>query len=312
MPIHYASKTMTEAQAHYTTTEKELLAVVYAFEKFRSYLVLSKSIVYTDHSAIKYLFAKKDAKPRLRYKVSTSKESSKGKSPAKTSKSGKYVTTEEPVKMASDDIEQIVDDVVTDVYQILDNLTQTKDKAQKKDRFKQPPRPPTPDLEWNKRQVVDDQSEQPWFNNMVSAAKDPLTLDELMATLIDFSKYAMNRLKIDNLTQAHLVGLVYGLLKGTCKSNIELEYNMEECFKALIDKLDLNIPERYRYPFDLTKPLPLNGRPCHLTIVVEYFFNNDLEFLKSSDPEKKYTTSITKTKVARYKIVGIKDMIPTL
>ncbi|GJR73365.1 reverse transcriptase domain-containing protein [Tanacetum coccineum] len=56
---------MTEAQAHYTTTEKELLAVVYAFEKFRSYLVLSKSIVYTDHSAIKYLFTKKDAKPRL-------------------------------------------------------------------------------------------------------------------------------------------------------------------------------------------------------------------------------------------------------
>ncbi|GJU75789.1 reverse transcriptase domain-containing protein [Tanacetum coccineum] len=64
-PIHYASKTMTEAQAHYTTTEKELLVVVYAFEKFRSYLVLSKSIVYTDHSAIKYLFAKKDAKARL-------------------------------------------------------------------------------------------------------------------------------------------------------------------------------------------------------------------------------------------------------
>ncbi|GKA71189.1 reverse transcriptase domain-containing protein, partial [Tanacetum coccineum] len=64
-PIHYASKTMTEAQAHYTTTEKELLAVVYAFEKSGSYLVLSKSIVYTDHSAIKYLFAKKDAKPRL-------------------------------------------------------------------------------------------------------------------------------------------------------------------------------------------------------------------------------------------------------
>ncbi|GJV71046.1 reverse transcriptase domain-containing protein [Tanacetum coccineum] len=64
-PIHYASKTMTEAQAHYTTTEKELLAVVYAFEKFRPYLVLSKSIVYTDHSALKYLLAKQDAKPRF-------------------------------------------------------------------------------------------------------------------------------------------------------------------------------------------------------------------------------------------------------
>ncbi|GKB29821.1 reverse transcriptase domain-containing protein [Tanacetum coccineum] len=64
-PIHYASKTMTDAQAHYTTTEKELLAVVYAFEKFRPYLVLSKTIVYTDHSALKYLLAKQDAKPRL-------------------------------------------------------------------------------------------------------------------------------------------------------------------------------------------------------------------------------------------------------
>ncbi|GJW51005.1 reverse transcriptase domain-containing protein [Tanacetum coccineum] len=64
-PIHYASKTMTDAQAHYTTTEKELLAVVYAFEKFRPYLVLSKSIVYTDHSALKYLLAKQDAKPEI-------------------------------------------------------------------------------------------------------------------------------------------------------------------------------------------------------------------------------------------------------
>ncbi|GKA81190.1 reverse transcriptase domain-containing protein [Tanacetum coccineum] len=51
-------KTMTDAQAHYTMTEKELLAVVYAFEKFRPYLVLSKTIVYTDHSALKYLLAK--------------------------------------------------------------------------------------------------------------------------------------------------------------------------------------------------------------------------------------------------------------
>nr|GEX49224.1 hypothetical protein [Tanacetum cinerariifolium] len=64
-PIHYASKTMTEAKSNYTTTKKEMLAVVYAFEKFRSYLILNKSIVYTDHFAIKYLFAKKDSKVRL-------------------------------------------------------------------------------------------------------------------------------------------------------------------------------------------------------------------------------------------------------
>nr|GEY44279.1 reverse transcriptase domain-containing protein [Tanacetum cinerariifolium] len=64
-PVHYASKTMTQAETNYTTTEKEMLAVVYAFEKFRSYLIMNKSIVYTDHSGLKYLFAKKDAKARL-------------------------------------------------------------------------------------------------------------------------------------------------------------------------------------------------------------------------------------------------------
>nr|GEZ93424.1 hypothetical protein [Tanacetum cinerariifolium] len=64
-PIHYASKTMIDAQAHYTTTEKELLAVVYAFEKFWPYLVFPKSIVYTNHSTLKYLFNKQDAKPRF-------------------------------------------------------------------------------------------------------------------------------------------------------------------------------------------------------------------------------------------------------
>nr|GEZ68477.1 DNA-directed DNA polymerase [Tanacetum cinerariifolium] len=64
-PIHYASKTMNDAESNYTTTEKEMLAVVYAFKKFRSYLIMNKSIVHTDHSALKYLFTKKDAKARL-------------------------------------------------------------------------------------------------------------------------------------------------------------------------------------------------------------------------------------------------------
>ena len=63
--IYYASKTLDEAQCRYATTEKELLAIVYAFEKFRSYLVGSKVIVHTDHAALKYLLTKKDAKPRL-------------------------------------------------------------------------------------------------------------------------------------------------------------------------------------------------------------------------------------------------------
>ena len=63
--IVYTSKTLTGAQLNYATTEKELLAVIFAIDKFRSYLVGTKVIVYTDHAALKYLLTKKDAKPRL-------------------------------------------------------------------------------------------------------------------------------------------------------------------------------------------------------------------------------------------------------
>jgi hypothetical protein len=63
--IAYVSKTLTGPQLNYATTEKELLAMVFAIEKFRSYLVGTKVIVYTDHAALKYLLTKKDAKPHL-------------------------------------------------------------------------------------------------------------------------------------------------------------------------------------------------------------------------------------------------------
>jgi hypothetical protein len=63
--VYYASKALNEAQLNYATTKKELLAVVFAIKKFRSYIVNSKVIIYTDHAAIKYLLAKKDVKPRL-------------------------------------------------------------------------------------------------------------------------------------------------------------------------------------------------------------------------------------------------------
>ena len=65
MTICYASKTLIEAQIHYTNTEKELLVVVYALEKFWPYILGSKIIIYTDHAALKYLLSKKETKPRL-------------------------------------------------------------------------------------------------------------------------------------------------------------------------------------------------------------------------------------------------------
>ena len=63
--IYYASRTLNNAQLNYSTTEKELLAVVFALDKFRSYLLGSKVIIYSNHAALKYLFSKKNAKARL-------------------------------------------------------------------------------------------------------------------------------------------------------------------------------------------------------------------------------------------------------
>ncbi|GJY38549.1 hypothetical protein Tco_0424913 [Tanacetum coccineum] len=70
---------------------------------------------------------------------------------------------------------------------------------------------------------------------IAKAEKPPLTFDELMSTPIDFSTYVMINLKIENLTQEHLIGPAFNLLKGTCKSRVEPEYHFEECYKAVTD-----------------------------------------------------------------------------
>ncbi|GKC26180.1 hypothetical protein Tco_1033474, partial [Tanacetum coccineum] len=112
---------------------------------------------------------------------------------------------------------------------------------------------------------------------MVSAIKDSFTFNDLIATPIDFS-------------------------------NIELEYNFQECLNTLTDRLYWNNLEGDHYPFDFSNPLPLQGPLGHRNVVIDYFFNNDLEYLKTSDAEVTYTTSIMKTKEARYKIERIEDM----
>ncbi|GJS87575.1 hypothetical protein Tco_0770211 [Tanacetum coccineum] len=95
-----------------------------------------------------------------------------------------------------------------------------------------------PLLLMNARKSVNDGPRQSWLNDLTNVEKPPLTIDDLMSTPIDFSTFAMNRLKISKLTKANLVGPVYNLLKRTCKSYVELEYNIEECYRALSDQLD--------------------------------------------------------------------------
>ncbi|GJR92101.1 hypothetical protein Tco_0216112 [Tanacetum coccineum] len=112
-----------------------------------------------------------------------------------------------------------------------------------KDWFKKPERPPTPDPKWNESKTVDNKPTQKWLSDLAKAEKSSKMFDDLMITLINFSAFVMNRLQISDLTQDILVGLAYKILKGTCRSYVELEYNMEECYKALTDQLDWNNPE---------------------------------------------------------------------
>ncbi|GKC28748.1 hypothetical protein Tco_1036042, partial [Tanacetum coccineum] len=119
--------------------------------------------------------------------------------------------------------------------------------------------------------------------------------------------------KIDNLIQQHLVGPTFNLLKGTCKSRVELEYHFEECYKAVTDRLNWTNPEGHQYPFDLSKPLPFIQVQGRQVVPADYFINNDLEYLKTGSLNKKYTTSTTKTKAAKYDTIeGIEDMVQTL
>ncbi|GJU02092.1 putative reverse transcriptase domain-containing protein, partial [Tanacetum coccineum] len=157
---------------------------------------------------------------------SSTKETLKGKALTKSSKTGKSASAKELVE---EPIAEVVMDDVGDV-------------------------------------VVLDQPEQPWFNQMVSATKDPLTFNYLIATPINFSKYVLNGLKIENLTQDILLGPAFNLLKGTCFSS----------------------------------------PPGHRTVAADYFFNNDLEYLKTSDLEvRKYSKhNVYSTKA----ILGVKSV----
>nr|GFC34116.1 hypothetical protein [Tanacetum cinerariifolium] len=101
------------------------------------------------------------------------------------------------------------------------------------------------------------------------------------------------------MTPESLAGPTYELIKGSCKSLVELEFFLEKVYKATTDQLDWNNPEGQQYLHDLLKPLLLipNSRGCHV-IPFDHFINNDLEYLRGGSSSQKYTTSVTKTKAA--------------
>nr|GEU34734.1 hypothetical protein [Tanacetum cinerariifolium] len=128
----------------------------------------------------------------------------------------------------------------------------------------------------------------------------------------DFSNFLINRLKVDTLTPELLADPTYELMKGSCKSLVELEYHLEEVFKATTNQLDWVNPEGQQYTHNLLQHLPLIPNNLGRRVIpFEHFINNDLEYLRGGASSSKYTTFITKTKAADYgHIKWIEDLVP--
>nr|GEU43454.1 hypothetical protein [Tanacetum cinerariifolium] len=151
----------------------------------------------------------------------------------------------------------------------------------------------TPDSDWNVRKLFD-LGHLKCGSAKLLKHKNFLFFDELLITPTDFSAYVINHLKIDNLTQEHFVGPAFNLLKKTCKSRVELKYNIEECYRAVTDRLDWNNPEGKEYSFDLSKPLPLIMEQGGHLVPVDYLINNDLEYRCSFPRSKQNQRDLTR------------------
>ncbi|GJR72401.1 hypothetical protein Tco_0084766 [Tanacetum coccineum] len=167
------------------------------------------------------------------------------------------------------------------------------------------------DTRFTKDQPVDETT-QHHDCNLVRKEDTRDLFNELIDTPLDFSAFMMNRLKVDTLTPELLASLTFELMKGSCKSLVELEYFLEEVYKATTDQLNWNNPEGQQYPHDLRKPLPLipnsQGRRV---IPFDHFINNDLAYLRGGNSSRTYATSVTKTKAADYgHIKWIEDLVP--
>nr|GFA18247.1 hypothetical protein [Tanacetum cinerariifolium] len=130
-------------------------------------------------------------------------------------------------------------------------------------------KPPTLDCNWNKTLPAVYRSIQPWISELAKHAGSRSSFNELMDTPQNFSNFLMNRLRVDTLTPELLTGPTYELMKGSCKSLIELEYHLEEVYKAIIDQLDRVNPKGMESIFETTSrmdvPTPTFVAPLFIT-----------------------------------------------
>ncbi|GKC00129.1 hypothetical protein Tco_0986265 [Tanacetum coccineum] len=178
----------------------------------------------------------KDVEPTKGPKTKESKSISSKGTKSQLKSSGKSAQAEEPeFEVADSDMPQNQEGNLGN-----DDEEPMREVASKRDWFTKPKQPQEPtDPDWNVSKNPQQGPTQSWLMTLASTADKPSkTFDELMSTPIDFSAYIMNGLKITNLTQETLLGPAFKLLKGTRTNFAELEYDFEECYKALSEKLD--------------------------------------------------------------------------
>nr|GEW39021.1 putative reverse transcriptase domain-containing protein [Tanacetum cinerariifolium] len=180
--------------------------------------------------------------------------------------------------------------------------------------FQKLAKPPSPYRDWNKTLLDAHGHVQPWLSSLAHMEDLRESFNESMDTPLDFTAFVMNRLKVDTLTLKLLADTTFKLMKGSCKSLVELEYFLKEVYKATTDQLEWNNPEGQKYPHDLRKLLPLipNSQGCQV-IPFAHFINNCLEYLSGGVSSHRYATSVTKTNTANYRhIKWMEDLVPNI
>nr|GEV06141.1 hypothetical protein [Tanacetum cinerariifolium] len=210
-----------------------------------------------------------------------------GKSTEGSKSYHKTVSESAPAKESMHTTQDLEEPVHHEFDTSVTNDQPVKEASQHLDWFQKQAKPPTPDRAWNKTLSATHGRIQPWINNLAGKSESRTLFNELMDTPVDFSAFVMNQLKVDTLTPELLASSIYELMKGSCKSLMDLEFFLEE-------------------------PLPLIPNSWGRRVIpFDHFINNNLEYLRGGVSSRKYTTSVTKTKAADYgHIKWIEDLVP--
>ncbi|GJX35393.1 hypothetical protein Tco_0246950 [Tanacetum coccineum] len=174
-------------------------------------------------------------------------------------------------------------------------------------------------MESNKRKDNEDKDEEPSAGSN-RGSKRRRAGKELESTSAPKEKTSKTTgksnegLNVETLTPKLLAGPTFELMKGTCKSLVELEYFFKEVYKATTEQLDWHNPKGQQYPHDLRNPLPLIPNSCGRQVIpFDHFINNDLAYLCGGVSGRTYATSVIKTKAADYShIKWIEELVPNL